>query len=392
MIALDSYEILLKSGPREIVIDPNQFSFRLKSSIWEILPKGTFAIKDVSGTIQEFLLTVPGTPLTITYGKKDSRDNKTLPFVVDKDYLTDVPNKSVLGGDVEVTLIHEWFSKQEVSTEGYNNTPSEVIKTLIASYFPNTDIDSSDNDNLWYRMGMLQKDFIEEVLLPRAVSSSSQNTPFFAYINSNNIFNFKHYYNIYKAKPIIDLEYRELPPDKVTDTTIMDIAKTRRRFTKNFYDNKKSIFNINTNTGELEEQEDGILQYPSNQGGSYLPMVKLNNTTSIEFYDKVYDENDFLGKRIFSNRDAVSQDRFILIEAYDPRYDVGKTINLLVYTYDQEETLPNSISQYSGKYLIEECEDIWDGLNAQQAITKLTVSRKFANYGNDYSLKEGLLK
>lgn len=394
MVALDSYEILLKSNNREINIDVNQFSFRMKSSIWNVLPTGNLIIKDKSGQLQEFLLSIPGTPISISYGFVNDSKRVEQKYIIDYDLIDDLDNEALISGDVEAPLIHEWITKQKISTQGFNAPISNVIQDLVASDFrgDKLDIDSTQNDNTWYQMGRLQKDFIEEVLLPSAYSTQSKNTPFFCFIDNNNTFRFKNYNQLISSKPVAELSYRITTEESYDLNVLLDLARKRRKFTENLLDNETDSYIINTETGELEVSEDSILLYPPPTANQVIARRAFSEKTRIDFYDRDYDPDSIIGDRIFSKRKAISQDQFILIANFNPDLLAGKTVTLKNYYMNSNEKSPESVSQFAGNYLIEECEHIWDGISGGGALTRLLVSRKYTKLGNDYILKEELTK
>ena len=72
------------------------------------------------------------------------------------------------------------------------------IKESAKKYnFDKIDIENTLNSGYWYQPYINDSEFIMNYLLPFAFSNSSQNTPFYCWIDSNNEFHFKSFQSMF---------------------------------------------------------------------------------------------------------------------------------------------------------------------------------------------------
>lgn len=382
------YDITLTIADKIIEIDTKYISFMIQSSIWGIVNKGLLVINDSSGIYQEYLLTVPGTPVKITYQYEDTRIIGD--FIVDGDLIDDVATSNQIGGNIQLPLVHRWTSEQELISKAFDSNISNVIEQVAGKYnFESLNIDATENKNIWYQPLMTDIDFIQDVLMPRALSKNEKTSPMFCYVDEYNNFNLKNYQSLFKTNPIQDLDYTQKTRSDFDFSVLQDISRKRPDYKNTFPLHKILASTIDINNGELLTIEDPISAYPSPTGTQKLPIVKKDGITSEDFYWKGYDINSILGKRIYAQRKSISQDKFILISYFNPKIKAGSTINLKTYTIGSGDESAESLSQYAGKYLVEETSHIWDGF-AGSAITKMIVSRKYTKLTNNYVLRDNL--
>ena len=165
-------------------------------------------VSDYEGLMNEYLAWVDGTSVEVTFGLDESSCKKCK-FVVCKNAVPQQRTSSNgTGGDFEIELIHDYYYSQVKTSKAYKSNISDIISSLAKKYkFNKINIDKTTNSGIWYQPYVNDSEFIMDYLLPFAFSSSSQNTPFYCWINSNNEFNFKSFQSMFNSTPIKELTY-----------------------------------------------------------------------------------------------------------------------------------------------------------------------------------------
>ena len=178
----------VKVNENESGLSPSSISLMEFDSIFQFYPKCKIAISDSTGQLNEYLTFVNGTNLEILFGANDSTSKKCR-FVVAKDAVPQQQTVSSIGGAFELETIHEYFYKQYKKSKSYSSNISDIVKSIVKNYnFSQINIESTLNTGNWYQPYVNDSEFINDYLLPFSYSSSSKNTPFFSFINSNNEF------------------------------------------------------------------------------------------------------------------------------------------------------------------------------------------------------------
>lgn len=399
MKILNQYDLFLKINNTEIEVDPANLLFSLNYSIYDSIPNGIMSLTDTTGMLQEFLLTTPGTNVLLKFGYEDRFI--TGDMFIRNDILPDTMRSFTMSGDVELPLAHRWIKNQVPKSVSYEGRISDII-SLLSSYreykdFSKITINDTENDNYWYQG--LQKDyeFIQNVLLPRSKSRNAQGTPFYFYINEQNEYHFRNYKSLIENKAITDLYYiqetdNKEPTSERKNNIIFDISKKHKDFFENKNKYRVNHFLLSPEDGTVSnftEELSSVLNKRTNK----VPFKQLETTSSTQvlWWGKNQDPQDIEGQQRFFFRDSYQQDRFVVITPFNLDLCIGKTINLFIYTYGPSDEEARTLSQYSGKYLIEKTNHIYDGFN-QEALTKCVISRPYGNLlNNKFILKEELL-
>ena len=208
MSAFQRASISLKINGNDSGLSPMSFSVIEFDSIYQFYPKVKFVISDYEGVGNEYLGFINGTELEISFGATDD-DIKKCKFVVAKDAVPQQKTSSNgIGGDFEIELIHDYFMKQYKKSNAYQSNISDIIKDITSKYqFDLVDVEDTLNSGYWYQPFVNDSEFIVDYLLPFAFSNSSQNTPFYAFINSNNEFHFKSFNSMFNSTPLKEISY-----------------------------------------------------------------------------------------------------------------------------------------------------------------------------------------
>ena len=382
--------ISLKVNGNESNISPMSFSITEFDSIYQFYPKVKMCVSDYEGLMNEYLAWVNGTSVEITFGQ-DAENSRKCKFIVTKNSVPQQrTSSSGIGGDFEIDLIHDYYYTQHKISKVYQSNISDIIESIVQNYkFDKKNIESTLNSGIWYQPYINNSEFIIDYLLPFAFSNSSQNTPFYCWINSNNEFNFKSFQAMYNSTPIKELTYGTKDFDIIANDKILssvnfsqlELSKIRPYFNANYYSYDKD--------GNFSEINDSLLDYARIQGNYPIIGNSSETTNLIPLYDddiKLDDtKNNNKGYKINLHKEIILPDKIIINTILDKSLVCGNTINIslpMPSDNENEKSLRNS-----GLYLIESSYHIW---NAQSSRTILVCSKQNLKLSTNYRNK-GLL-
>lgn len=386
--AFNNAYVSLKLNGMDSQISPMSFSIIEFDSIYQLYSKAKLVVSDYEGIINEYLGLVDGTSVEITIGEDES-SAKSCKFVVDKNAVPQQTTSSNgIGGEVEVSLIHEYYAKQVKSSKAYQSDISAIVKNLVKKYeFNKVDIESTLNNGVWYQPYITDSEFIVNNMLPFAFSNTARKSPFFAFIDSNNVFHFKSFYSMFESTPLQTLTYTTQPIDIVANKeTLSSINFSQLELYK-----IKPFLNCNNynydSDGNFNESTDKLSDYLNTQG-KYPTITDIEDTTNvISLYDydiKLDDtKNNNKGYLINLHKDVILPDKIIINTILNKDLVCGNTVNISVPMVDSNATSEESLKN-SGKYLIESSYHIWNGTHPR---TMLICSKQNLKLTNDYRNK-----
>ena len=386
-------EIELRINDQPLDILPTEFSFLLKDSIYDIFNTANFSFHDVSGLLQESFLLTEGIDIEISYGQ-EKNINKCR-YVIIRDELDSPEKVGLMSGVIELKLVHKWYDEQEIRSTAYDKKISTIIQSLAQTYiqgFKKLDIESTVNDNIWYQPLITDSQFINEVLLPNAYSYSSNETPFYCYITNDNIFHLKNAKQMFESNSIDKFVFGIDRANNTKATTIMDLKRWKKGtyLYRNLH--HRLIFKLNKDTGALETKDDYLTDHPIT-GSNILPVI-IDSDRITGFFDVGYTHSTSGGSENLSGqvnssmRESIFLERFLISVPFYPKLKSGNAIDIEIFM--MTDTNESSLSSnYSGKYVIEECTHIWNGKD-NRAYTQLLIARKYVNIPENYKLKEKL--
>ncbi len=389
----DYYIINLFINETEVDVATSEYSFSLSDSIYQLYPSAFFTIHDFSGVYQELLAFVEGNKFTVEFGDKDSTNKSN--YIISSNHLVEIETSGKLGGTVEVPLIHEYFNEQQIKNKGYKNRISFIIKDLVDSYdFKDTDIDDTGNEDYWLQTLQTDAHFIQNTLLPNSFSRNATKTPFFCFITTDNIFHFRNIQSIMDEGNAATIEYKQHSGDTQKGPSYKGIVQSTTRWSEKIKNHwklrKRNLFKIDRNNGTLVEEEDSIKDYPQRNPWNVPILNNLDNITGYENFlfneSTTGKQENIKGQKINTMRDSMFLEHFFLVVPLDPQLHSGKTIQLNTYMINGDKPSTN----FAGKYIIEDCEHVWDGKNST-AFTKLIVGRKYLQVPKNYVLKGALM-
>lgn len=391
MVFNDIYEIGISFYGKTIDLSPVNFSFLLSDSIYSMFPKAKLSINDNEGLFQQYLMSVEGTEVELSFGYKNSFiKNK---YIVNTDSLID-SYSGKMGGYLNIELDHFLKTTQSKDMRVFKDTISKIIRRIVDKYdFTKRNINDSGASDYYYQPFINDFDFIENFLLPFSFSNNSKSSPFYCFINSNNEFNYRNYMSIMNGTPSIELKQGSNDVGSISPTNFTKITRFRTD-TKYTYEKRHRKITKLLPDGEFDVREDFINDYPDVPFGD-LPLIvkdKNNFTGSLQLFD---DESTLgkievnAGMKIQTMRNAFSLERLLLKLPLNIDLLAGKNVNVII---NASNTDKNSES-YSGEYLIERSFHKWEG-NSNLAETTIIISRKSMRKldSNIFSIKQRLVK
>lgn len=380
--------VSLKVNDNDSGISPMSFAITEFDSIYQLYPKAKLMISDYEGLLNEFMAFINGTKIEVTLGRT-KEETKKCPFVVAKNATPQQKTSSNgTGGDIEVELIHDYFDKQFKKSNAFQSNISDIIKDIVKKYrFEKIDIEDTLNSGFWYQPYVNDSDFIVNYLSPFAFNNTCRNTPFYTFIDSNNVFHFKSFHSMFESTPIKEITYGTFGEDIVANDKILssinfsqlELSKVKPFYNCDYYSYDKD--------GNFTDFTDSLLDYAKTQGK--FPSIGSSSKTTniIPLYDddiKTDDtKNNNKGYRINLHKEIVLPDKIIINTVLDKNLVCGNTINVILPLPTSNSDSSHSLRN-SGKYLIESSYHIW---NAQSARTVLVCSKQNLKVtSNDYRI------
>lgn len=388
MKILNNYDLFLTLNNKLFEPDVGNISFYIKYSIWENVPIGVFIINDASGLLQEYFLTVPGTDLNISLGYNENYIEADM--FIRNDPLMESDKPYVLGGDVELSLSHRWIKEQTPKNGSYTGTISTVVNQL-SSHPQYKDfeisIDRTDKEDTWYQANRTDLEFIKS-LVPYCKSRGSIGTPFFFFIDEANSLNLRSYRTLITKEVSQTLNYNPIGETEYKNN-IASIGRKHKDFFENKPKSNSLFYYLDKTSGEFETRVSDLKMFSSEGANVPFKKLKTKQYTKINFLGKNLFPEDIDAEIIYSSRDILQQDKFVIRLPFNPLLKIGTPVNIKTYASSKGESIPSTLSQYSGKFLIEESIHMYDGFN-QKVLTTLIVSRVDVKLFEKYILKSDL--
>lgn len=356
-------------------------NFVLFDSIYSIYPTAKLYFTDSTGIYNEYMGFVNGIKVTISFGNAEE-DWKKCPYVVFKNSEPSQNSQNGMGGSLELSLLHDYYSTQKKESAGYNSNISDIISDLVGKYnFNSIDLDSTLNSGLWIQPYVTDVEFIKDFLLPYAYSTDAGYSPFYAFITSDNEFFFKSYKKMMLQNPVKEYVYRSLgDAESFTDDTILTAVPLQSSVSdlKPFYNRIKYYWN---EMGEYTKEGENALLTDYPKGATDPIPVKADLELLTGFVAGLDDDillddtkNNRFGQEINPVNRAISSEKMIVSVRLNRELSSGKIVKLSFPNVQSDESSDNSLRS-SGNYLIESCYHKWTGRDAVTVMvcTKQTV-------------------
>lgn len=379
------YDISLLINEEEADLAPTNLSFEIEDSIHMLYPRMRLSLADTSGMFQEYLSTLEGLKYQLSYGNNDTQVKSR--YVILADSLPETMSTGILNGHIQIDLIHEYFDQQQIISAAYEDRISLIVQKFANKYkFKEVVINDTGNQDIWYQPLITDAEMIEKVFLRYAYSAHSFNSPFFCFIDANNIFNFRNYKSLIDSTPVAELVLLPEGPANSRDPNVIRAIHRVHVGAESLGDlRRRSVFTLDYSDGSLIEKEDNIASYPSST--KKVGMIENEANPKSFLYQGMTESTagrnqNILGEQFAGMRDTLFLDRFIVDLSLNPKLRAGKMINLDVKTFKSEQGGDSSLT-YRGKYIIENAKQIWIGEN-QTGMTRLLISKKESSVPSTY--------
>lgn len=387
MYQVKGYSFNIKIEEKELDVWYEKVMFSIKDSIHKLHPEGTLVFLDAFGVAQERAFLIDGTNIKIDYGFGD--DNISCPFNVIHDQSIDMLSSTYIAGNINLLLKHNYHWTESIQSKVFKQKKiSEVVTDLFSKYqFTKRNIFETMNKSDWYQPLMKESDFIYKILLPNAYSPSSNNTPYFCFINSNNEVNFTTYNQMFNRAKTIDIV---LNPQDIKIAMNTNPLQLNRFITGNEISEPLSYvkdFEINSENGSLIEHDKRLIDYPKTF--SSLSTYEAPKQVPIRVQDELYksyidlpsaittgqkDNNN--GKVIYNQANGFFLERLHLILPLNLKLIAGRVVNLNIDSSDKTKSI-----RFGGVWLIEESEHIFNG---REGLSIIDISKKNIRIPNHY--------
>ena len=372
----------LTIGSEEISLNIKTFEISLSESIYTLCPQATFTMNDFSGIMMESRLKILGQDVAFTMSDTSATTMLPMTCVL---YETNKCNSSDgLSGIMTMKFKHTAkFSPREA--KGWaNKSPAEVFRELMQKM--NQRLNSRSRNSLrnpliriapstkcipyplLFNPAYDNEEFIDKILLPIASSGDVSATPFCAFIDVTNKAHFDDISTMYEKSPIRNLVFGN-DPNRSIDTLVV---LTLQSFSQD-YNHISGILDerlVYLNENNEISSSDVFLSNVFN------PIAVMRNTSTVSLcapkdYSDIINRDEEIAKLNYERRKGVLIDKLVISTFMDLNLCAGRTVNLDTYlNINSSEKAPS----YSGKFLIEASEHLWDP-NNMLGYTHLVLGR-----------------
>lgn len=376
------------ANENNLELTPGDLSFSMIDSIYNFYPRCIFNFFDVSGLIFEGKAIAEGMSITLHLGTEDYKIS--CDYVMKKNQLPDARTPGYLNGEITGEVFHTYSNQQEEISFSYTGAISLVIEEVIEDFsFRDTIIEETANDDIWYRPLLTQKQFIEQILMPCAYSYNSEDTPFFCFIDSNNVFHFETFNTLINKEPSADLEYKPRGENDLNEDMIFDIKPFSPDIKSYYKFLKRKIYYQSQEDGSLVEEDDSFLDHPPNRGNK-LPYIGdsslVTGTQFLDLYEEESPENEQqMAEKIYPLKNALILERALIVTPLRVDILAGQTINIKTIVQNPDDSI-NSL-YFSGKYLVEKSSHVWDK-DKKTGHSEFVIGRRYVKVPDSYLIRD----
>lgn len=389
----DTYDISLSIEDKILDQYPSNYSFTIFDSIFNLYPKAKLSFNDQSGQFNEFMAFINGTKITLQFGNKAT--SFSCPFTIVNNSNPESMSPSLISGTIEAELLHDFAYRQSLSSNYFNDEISNIINKKVSKYqFNKVNIQATQTRGKFYQPLIQDDEFINEFLLPYAYSSNASQSPFYAFIDNNNNFNFVNHAYLTQQSAIATYVFvprgtaMELRSDSII--SFHNIQNSIKKIYPTFH---RFLYQFNSDSS-ISYLDDQINKYFAGQSQPIAVKRDLSGYTSkLDLLDNdiVLTEtiNHNLGLRLFNMRESFHIDQAVLITPFNPSIKAGSivTVQIPIAIDTQKQDLSPRFSRTD--YLVESCYQKWNG---RQGMTISIVSAKTTNVTNNYTVLKEVIK
>lgn len=381
-MTLNGYTVdIAINGAYPTEFDMRELTFSMRDSIHSLYSKGSLKFNDVTGYLLESRMFTDGIPIELTLGFNEVvAVNK---YLFHRMEVTSTGNPHQLGGEIEVSAIHESYRQQDRKSRAYDAKPSQIMEGLLDYVFFDKEIEGTKvlTINKLYCPRMNQEEFVQNILLPTSLSLSKNPSPYYCFIDCQDVLHYESLLGMMSKSPVTQLYL------------------TPRTNIGDYYQKILSFSPFSSDVVKLRDSLDFSLEYLSDDGNfglqskdvsvsdidSPLPIydLKVGKVPVLDDIAESFDDLVF-ASAVSKQRYALLQDRVLVTIPLYVELCAGKMVSL-------DTVYGGNIASdsYSGNYLIEQSDHIWNGEN-QSGFTQLVLTRVATTFTPDFELEGGM--
>lgn len=356
-----------------------------RDSVLDFYPHAEIYVRDKQGIISEKIFLIEGLQIETKLGRdeivyEDSSKKDLLGGYIVNQYawikhdINQTEIKNHISGDYIFMLVPIDYIKDIPETKSYNNTISNIVKTVITNPLGlnhpvkdnkgNSKIfigETATDKNIWYQAGRYGRFFLE-TLASRAISKTYNNSPYYTFLNNKGEFYFMSVSEMLSQSSIASYKIEETI-DSIQDPFVIKsyiVQSGGGLINKKNY--KKRFYRINLDgtvsfiDNDIVNQKQAVSgSNPSNKDKLLILKNKSLNITStltsidnFGIYDEVEDTNINTAWKNNFYLDSVLSYRMIVQVFFNPNLCAGKVITLSV-----DKVIEKAYAnEYSGAWLI----------------------------------------
>jgi len=372
---------------------PEDISISIKDDLFSFFSTGLFSVKDHSSILLEYRALNDGSSLGLGVFSLAEDAVEPTSFIVDSSSAEQSLENGILSRRIDAKLIHEKFNSLGVEGSAIEGTVSDVVSEIIETLgFKEKIISKSGGTSIWYRPLINEQDFIEKILLPKAVSESNNFSPFFAFTTSDGIFHFEDYESMMNKSVKESFSYRpavEVSYDPTLLTSVIPftngVKKSRKYWNRIIHTFSVVDFSENEYFRTIQDRL---------PGGS-LVIGDAEKVSDYEVWDDHLPENPLSQSRIdasdnYKSRKIFFQESFVIITARPfSNLHAGDKISLTITTKDLAGY--SDSLYFTGDYLIEASNHQFRG-SEERGFSEFLISRSTTTTPSDHLKTEKFIK
>lgn len=353
-------------------INASEFTLSVSDSIHKSFPTAKLELSDPTGMLMEMGTFFLGSPLEMDFTiDSDSLQPK---FRVSKRETKRNVTSGLLSGKLAIEGISEPFFKMAPARASFKGLISDAVTKLFGSLFTEAVVETTVGESTFFQLEDPET-FLRDVLLPIAISSQDEKTPYFAFGSLDGKFHFESLFKLAGKASIAKLVLKPITGQTTVIGSINgflpfteDIANIASTFQA---DTDSYIEGAVTNTiGKVTEGfKDSIPFVGENLQGVDVDWLGPSHNPDVKY------EEFEKARRYDACRPAYFLERALVFTSESPLLISGETVDIEINLEDSEKTVTPS-EYYTGTWLIERSLHSWDGSKGQTTIVVVRPSVK----------------
>lgn len=375
-----SLELSIGKGTKSLSLANHAFEVSISDSIYRISPEVRVTIED-QGILTSRRMGGYGVNWNFTL----QTNNKSFTYLLraDSQEINSRGNNSSvsIAGNFSTLLKHSFVFLPSAVKVYKSKTPNDVLSNIINEYGKNNfqAVETSSASKLdmefIYNPALRPSEFIEKILLPLSSTTSTLNSPFYAFIDSQNRFIFKDLVSLLQGKSVKTIQLKD------SVALVGDPKKTINSFDAIPFSQLYSHIYDSIDTEICSIDAKGKF--------SAVDTSLKNIAPKMPFYNREKSLRRYMSEDEFQTPDAYMRyqsginnklragyltDKLVIRTPFDLDLTAGRKVTLKSFmSYSGEEML-----SYSGDYIIESSVHSWNALS-NSGTTQIVVGTPSPN-------------